>query len=98
MVIRNVNLFANAGNGTTLHTHCVLIGQREFLVDIFSNVDVDYFWFQQDGATCYTTNETINSRKEMKEIIGRHIFSCRGPAVCLQGHAVQHRWTIFVGL
>ena len=24
------------------------------------DIDVDELWFQQDGATCYTANKTIN--------------------------------------
>ena len=48
----------------------------DFFVPELGDVDVDDLWFQQDGATCHTANETINL---LKKTFGERIISRRGP-------------------
>lgn len=38
-----------------------------FLWPKFDNMDLDGIWFQQNGATCHTSNDTINILKERFE-------------------------------
>lgn len=40
------------------------------------DIDMDDFWFEQDGATCHATNKPIHL---LKETFGARIMSCRGP-------------------
>ena len=49
-----------------------MINQVLFLK--INGIDADDIWFQQDGATCHTTNETINVLKEkfVESIISRN--------------------------
>ena len=37
---------------------------NQFLFLKMNDIDADDIWFQQDGATCHTANETINLLKE----------------------------------
>ena len=49
---------------------------NQFLFLIINDIDADDIWFQQDDATCYTANETINL---LKEKFGESIISRNGP-------------------
>ena len=49
---------------------------NQFLFPEIDDTDVDDIWFQQDGATCHTANETINL---LKEKFGESIISRNGP-------------------
>ena len=49
---------------------------NQFLFPIIDDMDTDDIWFQQDGATCHTANETINL---LKETFGESIISRNGP-------------------
>lgn len=46
----------------------------DFFVAKLKNVDVDELLFQQDGATCHTTNKVINL---LQEAFAEHIKSHR---------------------
>lgn len=47
-----------------------------FLFPKLQELNIDNLWFQQDGATCHTANETINL---LKGQFGDNIISKRGP-------------------
>lgn len=71
------------GRGNNWSGHNVTVnGERYramingFFVPELKDVDVDDLWFQQDGVTCHTANETINL---LKETFGERIISRRGP-------------------
>ena len=49
---------------------------NQFLFLKINDTDTDDICFQQDGATCHTTNETINL---LKEKFGESIISRNGP-------------------
>ena len=49
---------------------------NQFLFPEIDDIDTDDIWFQQDGATCHTANETINL---LKEKFGESIISRNGP-------------------
>ena len=49
---------------------------NQFLFLKINDIDADDIWFQQDGATCHTANETINL---LKEKFGESIISRNGP-------------------
>ena len=48
---------------------------KEFLFPKLDDIDADDIWFQQDGATCHTANETMNLLKKF----GESIISRNGP-------------------
>ena len=64
-----------AGHNVTVNGACYRGTINDFFVPEFEDVDVDDLWFQQDGATCHTPNETINL---FKETFGERIISRRG--------------------
>lgn len=49
---------------------------NQFLFPKIDDLDADDIWFQQDGATCHTANETINLLKTMFD---ESIISRNGP-------------------
>ena len=49
---------------------------NQFLFLKINDIDADDIWFQQDGATCHTANETINL---LKKKFGESIISRNGP-------------------
>lgn len=65
-----------AGNNVTVNGERYRAMINDFFVPELEDVDVDDLWFQQDGATCHTANDTINL---LKETFGERIISRRGP-------------------
>ena len=49
---------------------------NQFLFLKIDDIEADDIWFQQDGATCHTANETINL---LQEKFGESIISRNGP-------------------
>jgi len=48
----------------------------DFFVPQLNGVNVEELWFQQDGATCHTTRDTINL---LQETFDERLISCKGP-------------------
>lgn len=65
-----------AGHNVTVNGERYRAMINDFFVPELKDVDVDDLWFQQDGATCHTANDTINL---LKETFGERIISRRGP-------------------
>ena len=70
--------FFKNGAGATVTVNSVRYREmiNQFLSLEIDDIDEDDIWFQQDGATCHTANETINL---LKEKFGDSIISRNGP-------------------
>ena len=48
------------GNATTVNGECYRNMVTNFLWPYLDDIDIEQLWFQQDGATWHTSNETID--------------------------------------
>ena len=64
------------GNQVTVNGDRYRTMIRDFLFENMEDIDPNEIWFQQDGATCHTANETIEL---LKTKFGDKILSRNGP-------------------
>ena len=77
----------------TLGTLDVLIVpfMSDFLLHALHGIDVNYVWFQWDGATSRTSHGKIDFLHQQFDV---HLISKSGDVNCHQYAAIRLRWTI----